>query len=239
MKLYHGTSANCLNQILSDGLTPRIVNGKSTWEHTVPSRMDAVYLTEVYAGYFACCACKNSRDNWLILEIDTDLLDQTLLMPDEDFLEQVTRIKEIAVKLGVPGQVAKYKMKTRTRWFRERLELFHGQWVTSLKMLGNCCYLGTIPMSAITRIVSFDPASNKYVSWGCSDPVINFQNYSFMKNKYKELTRWFFEENIDPAKIEEVLSLTAHDSEFSVFLNQRLEHIKNQINIRSGLKKIK
>src|SRR5713226_8459285 len=86
MKLYHGTTERYLNSILKIGISPRR-RRKSNWN--VKSNPRAVYLTNVYALHFANAA-RASGEAALILEIDTDDLNSTLLAPDEDYLEQVS-----------------------------------------------------------------------------------------------------------------------------------------------------
>jgi hypothetical protein len=82
--LYHGTSLKYLGQILRDGITPRSCNGNSNWDGLL-SLPDRVYLTDLYAPYFAFCSQGSDVDGWLILEIELARLDESLLRPDEDY----------------------------------------------------------------------------------------------------------------------------------------------------------
>jgi hypothetical protein len=92
MKLYHGTAERHLPAILRDGLKPR-GKRKGNWSHSIESNADAIYLTNAYALYFAHSATdpKDNGDRSVVLEIDTSKLDSFWLVPDEDWLEQVSR----------------------------------------------------------------------------------------------------------------------------------------------------
>ena len=146
MLLYHGTSERVARLAMAQGLSPRVDSGvTSTWEEN-PSSGDHVYLTTAYAGYFAMNAA-DPEERWAIIEIDTDLLpDRESLMPDEDWLEQVSRSQELPEEWGVNGA----SMEVRTAWFRENLWRFAHLWEDSIEGLGNCAYEGAIPPEAIT-----------------------------------------------------------------------------------------
>lgn len=192
MKLYHGTTATIALKAFESGLMPRRSSGsRGNWPNC-PSSPDLVYMTETYAGYFASCATSAAGDvaRWGIVEIDTDMLDEFSMMPDEDFLEQATR-----------GQVVEglrtRTMVGRTRWFRNNISRFSAAWTASVRHLGNASYMGIVPPEAITRVSIFDPSSNRYVSWWCSDPIINLMNHRLMGAAYRGLTKWFFEPPTD------------------------------------------
>src|SRR4028119_388978 len=85
MLLYHGTSLKNGEKILKSGILPRR-SKRSNWDHCqAPSRSDCVYLTSVYAGYFAQQADKEGQ-GWAIFEIDSNQLNPGHLLPDEDCL---------------------------------------------------------------------------------------------------------------------------------------------------------
>ncbi len=233
MKLYHGTSSALAKQALRVGLKPRILHGKSNWKHTVESNPTCVYLTTAYAGYFAHCAAKTSHLG--ILEIDTDLLDHSLLMPDEDFLEQGTRgvgpdklspfLKKMCRECGDD-------MKKRTLWFRRNLPAFQDLWEKSLEFLGNCSYMGTIPASAITRAATFNWKKNPRIGLGLLDPSITPINYRVMGEHYRSVTRWLIGDSITPEEYARPTPLSLLPTEYQTQLEAGLAD-------RTGWKKLR
>lgn len=186
MKLYHGTSARVARRALKHGLLTRERSGvRSQWKAN-PSREDQVYLTNAYAGFFAGCAA--GCTDWAIIEVDTERLDADAFMPDEDFLEQATRLTGQSLEhLGLPVNANGVE---RTAWFRENGLRFAHLWEASLEHLGNCAYRGSIPPEAITRIAIFSPRSNPSIAMAAMDPLISLMNYQLLSDKYKTLTAW-------------------------------------------------
>jgi hypothetical protein len=88
---YHGTTAARAHSALSGGLAPSICSGVPTNFPELPSRSDRVYLTTLYAGYFALRAAETTEER-AIIEIELDLLDKELLLPDEDHIERQDRV---------------------------------------------------------------------------------------------------------------------------------------------------
>lgn len=192
MRLYHGTTEAVARAALAQGLAPRSATQVSgNWDKH-PSNANAVYLTTAYAGYFAACAAETGK--WGLVEVETDLLDATWLVPDEDWLEQVSRTQV------VKGMRAK-TVAGRTRWLRDRLILFRGHWLDSIGGLGNCAYLDEIPASAVTRVCVFDPKSNQAMAMHALDPCISLMNYAFCGEKYRNLLRWFFDGDVSPGEL--------------------------------------
>lgn len=197
MKLYHGTSETVARQAIqpSEGLKPRALLSASNieyqgnWKHnTLTSNPDCVYLTSCYAGYFAINATDTNSppQRYAVVEVDTDRLQHHNLLPDEDCLEQGTRDLPDAILKG-------QSMRTRTLWFRDHLQDFQQYWELSLATLGTCCYRGTIPPHAITRIAIFDfthghnPLLKVFM-----DPSISIQNHAYCASKYVAATKWLF-----------------------------------------------
>lgn len=196
MKVYHGTSSTFKAGILREGIRPR-GTGKGNWSHTVDSNPDHVYLTSAYSGFFADKA--SGQANWLIVEVETDLLDCASLFPDEDFLEQIERYPGMGRdKTGIRIPTRCKDMLSRTAWCRKNLARHRNLWQHSVKLLGNCSHRGTVPLSAVTRIVEFDPRTNPFVAWACADPLIVIDNFVNLKDKYHALTSWFFGDAYDP-----------------------------------------
>ena len=195
MLLYHGTSERVARLALTEGLVPRFESGVDSVWQAHPSNEHCVYLTSAYAGYFAMNATEGD-ERWAIIEIDTDLLpDFAGLMPDEDWLEQVTRTQELPEDWGVNGA----SMKVRTEWFRRNLWRFSHLWEDSVKGLGNCAYEGAIPPEAITRVSFVDPKGNPSMALMASDPCVTLMNYALCRGKYQSLMRWLMGDTVDPA----------------------------------------
>ncbi len=208
MKLYHGTSSRLLPRILKRGLEPR-GKRKGNWQHTVDSNPNAVYLTNAYALYYASCAMKTHRA--VILEVDTNKLNPFCLAPDEDFLEAVSR------KGGQFPHIEGKPMKERVAWFRDRLAWFSVNWEESLKVLGNCTYLGTVPPHAITRYVVLPWDRSRIVA--VCDPTITVMNYTVMGEYYRQLSGFIFGEPVDPDKCISGGIMLAHLAESGEKLN--------------------
>lgn len=187
MKLYHGTSRTALDRILVDGIKPRGDTGKTNWKSTVDSNPDCVYLTEGYALHFALQAGKSLGD-LAIVEVDTNRLYTSNLLPDEDAIEQSNRGKD-----SLPDT---WNMKKRTLYYRKCLLRYAGQHHVSIKALGTCCHIGTIPVAAITRTATLDLNNNMAMRFAC-DPTISLINYQIMGGFYRQFTRHIFDDEID------------------------------------------
>lgn len=187
MKLYHGTSAKYLARVLREGLKPRGTK-PGVWADTSPSRPDAVYLTAAYPLHYALAAAGHTHDR-VVFEVDTAKLNPFRFVPDEDCLEQATRGNRPE---GCPEDVA-----GATLWIRDRLHNHAATetWQLSLKHLGNCAYLGSIPPDAITRYAVI-PKSWPVLRW--SDPTITLANFRFMGPYYRKLSALIFGERGEP-----------------------------------------
>lgn len=62
--------------------------------------------------------------------------------------------------------------------------------------MGNCSYMGVIPVKAITRVSIFDPKSNREMALTAADPTISIVNYRFCADKYRALVRWLMGETV-------------------------------------------
>jgi hypothetical protein len=193
MLLYHGTTKAVAQKALIEGLKPR---GKreGNWKHTVDSRRDAVYLTDIYGLYFAYCASKeDSNDTLAVIQVDTQKLNQNLFMPDEDFLEQASR-----GRTGKGFAPSRKSMKERTKYYRKIAEHNRDLWHKSVENLGTCSYQGTIPPEAITKIAYVDTGKQKDIVFSAGDASISLMNHRFCSNKYKATTEWLFGKTITP-----------------------------------------
>ena len=179
MKLYHGTSSRFLNAILKRGLHSRGSKKIGNWEK-FPSRTDMVYLTVAYPFFFAAC-CTEKDEQSLVIEIDSDKLDQSLFYPDEDFIAQ-----GLSHQLNVPIESIHHQITRGIKKYRQ-------YWEKSLDGIGNCCYKGAIPLSAITRYCLFDAKQRPSIAICMMDPSISILNYTLIgKHKYRNLVAWMF-----------------------------------------------
>lgn len=177
MLLYHGTSALNLDSILKKGILPR-GRKKGNWEE-FPSHKKLVYLTKAYPFYFAGCSLKKS-EKALVLEIDTDLLDENNLFPDEDFIAQSS------------GDQFGKTSKIRQANILRQLDGLRHYWKLSLEKIGNCGHLGTILPKAIVRYCLFDTRERKDITLQMMDPSISTINYFFCGEQYRGMVAWMF-----------------------------------------------
>ncbi len=194
MKLYHGTSQIRAREIIRDGILPRkITKLKSNFE--IVSHPDRVYLTNSYALYFGFgTAHIDHCASAAIIEIEVDKIDPTLLLFDEDVLEQLGRNQDDLPK--------HWNMEKRTEYYRDMIDSRRHRelsWDISLKAMGTCAYHGSINPMAISRIALVDGSLQTALKWGALDASISLANYQIVGKKYKAMTKWIFDENLtDP-----------------------------------------
>jgi len=240
MLLYHGTCLETAQKILKEGILPRRDLGfcQSNYDKA-PSNANVVYLTDTYAFYFGCNVTEKSDMHVLaIIEVDSERLSQECLLPDEDFLEQVSR--------GFPtiqDETLPVELFERTAWFRERLHGFNRLWTTSLKDLGTCGHWGKVAPETITRAVSFDmqKSTNRYIKGMLSDPCISLLNHRYCSRKYKALTRWFFSPMEDALEFSDFSTTCTDPGEIERFhevLGFDLSKLTEILQDRSGLASI-
>lgn len=190
MKLYHGTNAKWLPNILRIGIEPRgSRRSRSNWKH-VPhqSNRNCVYLTNSYAPYFAHNAT-DINEVVAIIEVDTDRMSEDNFYADEDFLEQVFRGRD-----GDDRSMSERTLSYRAKQFSYRWTdnpVYPLWWKASVAGLGTCSYRGTVPIEAITRIVTYPRKSNLHLMF-TFDPTITLINQRIMGEYYQELTRKLF-----------------------------------------------
>jgi hypothetical protein len=169
-----------LRGIQTNGIKPR-GRRRGNWKEA-PSHPEGVYLSDSYAPYFAMAAARKGRG--AVIEVDTEKMIASFLLPDEDFLEQASRNQE--------GDVIRdWPITARTKWYRERLWNYSAYAGMSLEKLGTCAYMATIPSAAITRVATFDLAKDPQLAL-VFDPTITLLNYRFCGEQYKRLTAHLF-----------------------------------------------
>ena len=196
MLLYHGTSAVAARKAMTEGLKPR-GSQSGNWTHTIESNPKAVYLTDIYAPYFAVNA---SEGEVAVLEVDTDMLDDTLLHPDEDWLEQNGRHTED----GVKGN-----MHERTAYYRDHIANWQHHWSDSVSYLGTCSYMGIIPPKAITQVAFWDWEKDMEMAMLVMDAMIMLMNHQIMAGKYRAITGWLMGKPVTPEDIMGALATIA------------------------------
>ena len=171
MRLFHGTSAKKLDKIFKEGIKPR-GRKKSLWaEH--PSAPDRVYLTKAYALFFGSMAAGEDGGEGAGLEVSN--LNEDNLVPDEDAMAQS--------KFTDVPEITNMNLKQRTKFWRDNARWHDFLTDDSLRLLGNCAHMGTIPPTQIEKCVTFNPAR---VIMVC-DPTITLLHYRMMGEKYERV----------------------------------------------------
>lgn len=176
-RLYHGTRASRLQNVLETGLSPRAATGHSNWEHSVASRSDAVYLTTAYPLHFAISA---GTGDLVIFEVATNALEVSALCADEDALAHAPPDPDFKAR----------SLESRTRYYRERAHLYPAQY--SLSKLGTCAHLGVVPRAALVRMARIRASDIEYLVLGGFDPVISPLNYMYCGAEYEQSVPWLF-----------------------------------------------
>lgn len=192
VKIYHGTTETIGKQALTEGLRPRNLTGQSNWRHTVESNPTLIYLTTAYAPYYALQAVKERKGAKIaIVEIETDLLNETKMRPDEDFIEQATRLDK-KNSAGIRGKT----MNERVEYVRNHIDEFSESWELSVEHLGNCAHKGVIKKTAITRVAVEDTSKCREMCFEAIEPTITLANYKICGEQYRMLTQWFMGEPV-------------------------------------------
>jgi hypothetical protein len=184
IRLFHGTRASLLDDVLKDGLQPRRFSGRMTNWPDNPSSPDGVYLSRLYAPYFAAAAAGDTDEKWMLVEVDWRNL--PLLLPDEDFLEQATRTQRQKGEVDMPD--VPVDMQGATAWFREKLLHFRDEWKNSVQYLGNCVAYGYVPPQQIKACYVFDWDRHRAQAFDALDPTITLVNAQLCWHKYLFLT---------------------------------------------------
>lgn len=156
-----------------------------------------MYLTDSYAPYFAFNATKGNHPICAVIEIDTDLLDQTKFSYDEDCWEQLGRQTGDDIKGDMSARTIAWRRRQtdQTEDYQQAFQAKDGTtgWRLSLRALGTCCYFDTIPSSSITRIVSWPHEGVNLCLAFVWDPMISLINQRICGDRYRILTRKLFD----------------------------------------------
>lgn len=229
--VYHGTRESAI----ASGplaLRPRGTQ-PGNWFGNNPSHPDDVYLTDGYAGYFANVAHSKSDepgDRWAIVEVQLDRLHRGRMMPDEDWLEQVTRGSVQAATI-----LAGKSMEDRTAWFREHKHEWQSVWHASLADLGTCSHRGIIPAEAITRIAYVEPHRQKWFAMTVIDPAICLMNHALLGSKYRALTRWLFDGGDDRELAELITFGDGMQRALAGVMSEFVDATQEQLRNRDGI----
>ena len=190
VKIYHGTTEAIGRKARTEGLRPRKLTGKSNWKHIVESNPSLIYLTTAYAPYYALQTV-NKGEKIAIIEIETDVLDESKFRPDEDFIEQATSLDKKNTA-GIKGKT----VNQRTKYIRNHIDEFSGVWKQSIQHLGNCGYKCIITSKSITKVAVVDISKCLPMCSEVLEAVITLANHSVCGPQYRMMTRWFMGEPV-------------------------------------------
>lgn len=180
MILFHGTSTRFLKGILEKGITPRNENCNNNWaeQPQAQSKPERVYLTSSwgFALFFAEKSCTEDLQNDCAVVIEVNA-NMNELEQDDDV--------EILGKRQIPN--------------------FRTSGAGSLRVLGTCSHIGTIPTSRIRRI--FIIYDHYYVMNFASDGFspIGFAVQESIPTE-REAKQWLKEKLIKLGAIDEIKS---------------------------------
>ena len=173
MKLYHGTSERNLDSILKNGLTPATLNSNHHWESCCPQITDegSVYLTPGFPIHHAVGSCYDGSKG-IVLEIDSEHLDESSIYPDENFMLSRELID----------------LKWDKKKIRDKIINKKDMWKKSLQEFESISYDKPIDKKAIKRYCIIDWEKRRNMI----DLVLN--EFNFRKVKYP-FARWLFNED--------------------------------------------
>ena len=150
MLLVYGTSYENGLESLEKSIPPKGKFFQGEWD--VTSCRNATYLTDSYGLNFAFNQTKKFEKIALV-EVDTDKLQNLMMVADEDALEQSYRMSKDEF---FPLELRRFSIEERTFWFANHLGVCQilgmgHEW--SLDSLGTCAHIGLIPHEAVTKVV--------------------------------------------------------------------------------------
>lgn len=176
MILYHGTSTEHLDDILKNGLQPRLITGqKSNWEGGIQSKPDFVYLSDAYPVYFASSALSDETCHPVVLKVEVQ---PEALFPDEDFVAyQLTR-------------------KNDSEWQNTIAKVdpadYQHLWKESLRLNGNVCTPAVPPASILEhRVLPMPDYASLLLKIGADSQPTPI-NFAFKGHYYRDCTAAIF-----------------------------------------------
>lgn len=194
--LYHGTSADRVNQIFEEGLRPPRETGESTWAfRDLDASPDHVYLTSAFAPHYGQYACDDD-ERFAIVEVARP--PDSNLCPDEDYIEWALRASETDIQLpkdmDLPTGVGNFE--ERVRCIRDHLGAFEEYWQRSLAVRGTCAHEGHIPPTAIRRAAVVTPTEALEREMDAHDHAVGFAEMTGA-TAFRLLTRHFLDGPVD------------------------------------------
>lgn len=189
MFLYHGTSAAAVPHILKEGIKPRQESGLLPNHDLIYNQGDpnCVYMSKGYASFFAAAAAGFVDEELAaaaMFEIDTDLLIEDLLVPDEEFIAPRTSY------IWENDELSFQDIIVRSRIF---MTACREAWKNSLLSTGTCAYMGIIPPAAIKRVSYIDfQKMNFAMQNDILDISVSEEAFRIAACKYKMIDAWFF-----------------------------------------------
>lgn len=209
--LYHGTGGQYHDVIMTNGLQPRSQTGQSNWHGRYQSSEHHVYLTDTYPLFFATQALDKEGYHCVLYEIDTTLLNRSLLCADEDVLALWMRAE--AQKLAGKNIDPKFTLDLVIADARKNMHMVSAE--RSLEAMGTCAYQGNIPLHAIRRALFITADKTAELILRGMDPVVNLSNFQFCGAEYKEAVQWLFQQTAQQG----ILRGVQYDERFRMWLN--------------------
>lgn len=174
----HGTTTGALKSILENGLLPRNKQKtKGNWAGN-PSHKAMVYVTTAYAFHFALAS--ETPGLVALLELDLANLPKNKFFADEDSYAQL--------KISDMPELDNKTMEERIDYWRGLIHDTKPQ--VGLQVLGNACYKGVVPPSAIKKVRLLTPNESMAITDQISDPVISPENFKILGGMGQRLHRW-------------------------------------------------
>jgi len=193
MLLYHGTKESSLAGILVDGIRPRSPDSEGNHAGTVPelkSREGMVYLSSSGSVQYAEMAAGSGR--YLILEIDSNRLKESDMLPDEDtIVHEALYLERVAPG---PDYLNRYKeMLPRVDQFEHQ-----ERWKELLEGGGTVAHHGIIPPGAITRYALIEPSLAPRFLEIHSTLAFLASARKGMRHRFLALPAYIFDGNVEP-----------------------------------------
>lgn len=145
-----------------------------------------VYLSSVYAGYFALDAAGRDR-RWGVVEVDLNKLCQNGFLPYEGYLADRSRKK-------ISDDDARKKLMAG---YRKDMGSKKEKWKDSLDECGVVLYAAKIPADAVNKVAIYDPRSNKYITDEIAKAVLHTSAYKDTFARNQLLTKWLMAELVE------------------------------------------